>query len=174
MGNASPQIQTSLIRWHEYKASIVTITIIGLLAVADPVFSWGGCTSSQKCYYFANLLPKTAWKWKNLDPWGRVPGAPPRSANDLEANDFHDTMQLCNLLKWHMRCFVTALQRSSVVSVHQSVSQGGEGAGHVTIAHDALDLIERLPWPWHGTPCHGPSHLQTWDIGIPQPGPGPL
>ena len=32
-------------------------------------------------YYFANSFPKTAWKWKNLDPEGaRVPGAPLRSA----------------------------------------------------------------------------------------------
>ena len=33
--------------------------------------------------YFVNFLPKTGWKWKNLDPPGgaRVPGAPLRSAN---------------------------------------------------------------------------------------------
>ena len=26
--------------------------------------------------YFVNFFPKTAWKWKNLDPGGRVPGPP--------------------------------------------------------------------------------------------------
>ena len=31
-----------------------------------------------KVLLFFNFLPKTAWKWKNLDPQGgRVPGAPP-------------------------------------------------------------------------------------------------
>ena len=29
-----------------------------------------GCANSQKCYYFSNFLPKTAWKWKNLDRGG--------------------------------------------------------------------------------------------------------
>ena len=29
--------------------------------VADPGFSRGGCTNSQKCYYFSIFLPKTAW-----------------------------------------------------------------------------------------------------------------
>ena len=28
-------------------------------------------------YYFANFLPKTAWKWKNLDPEGVSPWHPP-------------------------------------------------------------------------------------------------
>ena len=38
--------------------------------------SWGGSSNSQKCYYF-NFLPKTKWKWQDLDPHGvRVPGAP--------------------------------------------------------------------------------------------------
>ena len=31
-------------------------------------------------YYFANLLPKTAWKWKNVDP---ERGRPLGSANEL-------------------------------------------------------------------------------------------
>ena len=45
----------------------------------------GGCPNSQKCYYFSIFLPKTAWKWKNLDsqgdarPW-RAPAL--GSAND--------------------------------------------------------------------------------------------
>ena len=37
-----------------------------------------GCTNSQKCYYFAFFLLKTAWKWKNLDPNGEdIHDAPP-------------------------------------------------------------------------------------------------
>ena len=47
-----------------------------LLAVADPGFSWGGGRQLPKWYYFLNFLPKTAWKWKNLDPGG-IPRAPP-------------------------------------------------------------------------------------------------
>ena len=38
-----------------------------------------------KVLLFFNFLPKTAWKWKNLDPRGggaRVPGAPLGSANE--------------------------------------------------------------------------------------------
>ena len=31
-------------------------------------FSRGGCANSQKYYYFSIFLPKTARKWKNLDP----------------------------------------------------------------------------------------------------------
>ena len=44
-----------------------------------PGFSRGGCTNSQKCYYIAYFLPKTAWKWKNLGPQGAacIPGGPP-------------------------------------------------------------------------------------------------
>ena len=37
-----------------------------------------GCANSQKCYYFAYFLLKTAWKWKNLDPKGGArPWRPP-------------------------------------------------------------------------------------------------
>ena len=48
------------------------------LAVVDPGFSWGGCANSQSGYYFAHFVPKTAWKWKNLDPGakGRAAGTP--------------------------------------------------------------------------------------------------
>ena len=49
-------------------------------------FPDGGAPTSKvgaPTYYLAKFLPKTAWKWKNLDREGgaRVPGAPPRSAN---------------------------------------------------------------------------------------------
>ena len=39
----------------------------------------GGGRQLPKVLLFFNFLPKTAWKWKNLDPQGgaRVPGAPP-------------------------------------------------------------------------------------------------
>ena len=47
-----------------------------LYSVADPGFSPGGCANSQKCYYFSIFLPKTAWKWKNLDPGGARPWRP--------------------------------------------------------------------------------------------------
>ena len=59
--------------------------ISGLYRTAEPQealwqqFSGGsrifprGCANSQKCYYFFNILPKAAWKWKNLDS----PGDPP-------------------------------------------------------------------------------------------------
>ena len=52
--------------------------------VADPGFppGGGGANSQSGC---ANLFfrPKTAWKWKNLDPGGGgVPGAPLRSATE--------------------------------------------------------------------------------------------
>ena len=46
-------------------------------ALADPGFSPGGCTNSQKCYYFSIFLPKTTWKWKNLQPQGGASLAPP-------------------------------------------------------------------------------------------------
>ena len=85
--------------------------------------SQSGCAN----LLFFKFVAENCMKMKEFGPLGACPWCPPRSANDLEANDFHDTMQLCNLLKWHMRCFVTALQRSSVVSVHQSVSHGGRG-----------------------------------------------
>ena len=44
------------------------------LPVADPGFP-GRCANSREggpTYYFVNFLPKTAWKWKNLNrghPW---------------------------------------------------------------------------------------------------------
>ena len=42
------------------------------------IFPRGG-RQLPKVLLFFNFLPKTAWKWKNLDPRGgaRVPGAPP-------------------------------------------------------------------------------------------------
>ena len=51
-------------------------------------FPHGGGANLQggsKTYYFSNFFPKTAWKWKKWDPKGaRVPGAPLRSATDME------------------------------------------------------------------------------------------
>ena len=46
--------------------------------VADPGFSWGGCQLSKY-----DFLPKTAWKWTNLDPQGACPWCPLRSANGI-------------------------------------------------------------------------------------------
>ena len=51
------------------------------ITVADSGFPWKVCASSQKCYYFANFLPKIAWKLKKFEPQGgggggaRIPGA---------------------------------------------------------------------------------------------------
>ena len=39
------------------------------------IFPEGG-RQLPKCDYFFNILPKTAWKWKNLGPGG-APGTPP-------------------------------------------------------------------------------------------------
>ena len=50
---------------------------------------WRGCVNSQKCYYFSIFLPKTAWKWKNLDPMGEhVPGEPLGSANGMSGDGY--------------------------------------------------------------------------------------
>ena len=38
--------------------------------VADLGFSRGRRRQLPKWDYFENILPKTAWKWKNLDPRG--------------------------------------------------------------------------------------------------------
>ena len=48
------------------------------------IFLWGTLTPrvGVLTYYFANFFPKTAWKWKNLDPKGR-PWHPLRSANGV-------------------------------------------------------------------------------------------
>ena len=49
-----------------------------LTPVADPGFSPGGGRQLPKVLLFFNFLPKTAWKWKNLDPQGgRASLAPP-------------------------------------------------------------------------------------------------
>ena len=45
-------------------------------SVADPGFP-EGVRQLPKSYYFADILPKTAWKWKNLDPRGRASLVPP-------------------------------------------------------------------------------------------------
>ena len=47
----------------------------------------GGAPTSKvgaKTYYFAKFSPKTAWKWKNLDPRVRVPSAPLRPATVIQ------------------------------------------------------------------------------------------
>ena len=42
-----------------------------------------GVRQLPKVLLFCNFLPKTAWKWKNLDPGGmHIPGAPLGSANE--------------------------------------------------------------------------------------------
>ena len=48
------------------------------LSGGSRIFPRGG-RQLPKVLLFLNFLPKTAWKWKNLDPPGgvRVPGAPP-------------------------------------------------------------------------------------------------
>ena len=49
-----------------------------LWPVADPGFSPGGGRQLPKVLLFFNFFPKTAWKWKNLDPQGgRASLAPP-------------------------------------------------------------------------------------------------
>ena len=119
----------------------------------------GGANSQRRCanLLFCKFVAENCMKMKEFGPLGACPWCPPRSANDLEANDFHDTMQLCNLLKWHMRCFVTTLQRSSVVSVHQSVKGGG-------------GTCDNCPW-CIGPHCKAPLTL-TWDpLPWPQPPP---
>ena len=48
--------------------------------MADPGFPRRGGANPKvgaPTYYLVKNFPKTAWKWKNLDPEGRVPGAPP-------------------------------------------------------------------------------------------------
>ena len=73
--------------------------------------------------YFANFLPKTAWKWKNLDPLGRWvarPWRPPlRSANeDIPLEYLQQTLKFENIWSsidracWRMvhgDCYVTII-----------------------------------------------------------------
>ena len=52
--------------------------VIETLPVADPGFSPGGGRQLPKLLLFSKFLPKTAWKWKNLDPRGGArPWRPP-------------------------------------------------------------------------------------------------
>ena len=55
--------------------------------VADPGFSLRGCANSQKCYYFSIFFPKSAWKWKNLDPQGARPSCPSLGSTIAPAAD---------------------------------------------------------------------------------------
>ena len=59
------------IKWLLFQLNRVKMTTI---AVVDPGFSPGAGPTS-KTYYFPIFSLKTAWKWKNLDPGGDVPGA---------------------------------------------------------------------------------------------------
>ena len=45
----------------------------------------GNHKSGATTNYVAQIFPKAAWKWKNIEPrGGGVPGAPLGSANDLQ------------------------------------------------------------------------------------------
>ena len=44
--------------------------IIGRRSGGSRIFPRGGARQLQKVLLFFNFLPKTAWKWKNLDPRG--------------------------------------------------------------------------------------------------------
>ena len=63
-----------------------------------------GVRNLPKLLLFFKFLPKTAWKWKNLDPRGGVPGAPLGSANEIyhkktrmfPPNSIHPTIHLPN------------------------------------------------------------------------------
>ena len=68
-------VQTTFTWWIKYEIWFKYICI-NMVSGGSRIFP-RGCANSQKCYYFSIFLPKTAWKWKNLDPGGaRVPGAP--------------------------------------------------------------------------------------------------
>ena len=57
------------------------------MTVADPGFPrWRELTLKVGVltYYLAKFFPKTAWKWKKLDPGGAPPWRPLRSANEWE------------------------------------------------------------------------------------------
>ena len=64
----------SLKRIHDYLLSkyCKNSDRMGRRIQADPGFSWGAPAPRMGVltYYFENFLPKTAWKWKNLDPEG--------------------------------------------------------------------------------------------------------
>ena len=70
------QWHASLAQWMRWNPIIYFIQSIPRwkkefyisLPVADPGFSWGGGANSQVGIILQIYLPKTAWKWKNLDP----------------------------------------------------------------------------------------------------------
>ena len=78
-----------MIPYHEFKPHIKSDDEVNLFTEANWMqYQWriqdfpeGGRANSQKCYYFSIFLPKTAWKWKNLDPqgesWRPLPLDPP-------------------------------------------------------------------------------------------------
>ena len=78
------KIYTALNHYWKHRMHLVLFFFILLVVfceyslVVDPGFSWGGANSQSGC---ANLLlwiflPKSAWKWKNLDLGTRVPSVP--------------------------------------------------------------------------------------------------
>ena len=69
-------------------------------AVADPGFSPGGGRQLPKVLLFFNFLPKTAWKWKNLDPQGgRASLAPPLGSANGKSQQYVATciIQIINI-----------------------------------------------------------------------------
>ena len=76
------------------------------------------------------FLPKTAWKWKNLDPGGGVPGIPPlRSTNENNQTEHQNRVLLSgylwliclNIKKWRTRRLAARSHVPQLPIVHWSV-----------------------------------------------------
>ena len=119
-------------------------------AVMDPGFSHkgGGCRPlnlEQKTYYLAIFLPKTAWKWKKMDPEGVARAwRPLGSANKLEI--------------YRIR-FITRMHSSRMRTARCS----GHLSWHACPCHPPLAMY--APYhthsPLHMPPCHTPPAMHT-------------
>ena len=70
---------------HDWLTSLVGCKMFSKFSGGSRIFPGGGGRQLPKLLLFFTFLPKTAWKWKNLDPQGgRASLAPPLgSANEI-------------------------------------------------------------------------------------------
>ena len=126
------------------KGNVFSLSVC-LSAVADPGFSPGG-RQLPKLLLFFTFLPKTAWKWKNLDPrggGGASLASPLGSANGLSVcsrgrRGIHvTTAWTCsNLFTWEHPPTITLVLTSSSTDLFKFVQY----VAHTPIGKQAVGL----------------------------------
>ena len=105
----------------------------------------GGGSQLPKVLLFFNFLPKTAWKWKNLDPQGGHASLVPPLGS---ANDYFECISLLRCCKW---CWTASLE-ISVLACWVMVHLGQPSCELLTVFNFSFFFFLFLQWQEPSSP----------------------